>query len=262
MPIQRNGTVGELQIDELGDEKRTIFLPGDTGALRIYKMPERGRFYACGADPSGGSDANEGKGQADPDWAVAQIGDRDTGEQCATLRLRCMPGEFGRYVYRLLRFYQNAQVALERTGAGVGSLEALVNCGYPTGLIYHRTVMPDQDPVVRSDKIGWNTDAVSREQLISSLDEAIRQSSIFVHDPTTIAELGFFIINKNGRAEAQRACHDDTVLALALMVIVMSRMPKPVPAPGAMAAPKVARYGQPAQRVGDRDARGTIVRLR
>jgi hypothetical protein len=262
MPIQRNGTVGELQIDELGDEKRTIFLPGDTGALRIYKMPERGRFYACGADPSGGSDANEGKGQADPDWAVAQIGDRDTGEQCATLRLRCMPGEFGRYVYRLLRFYQNAQVALERTGAGVGSLEALVNCGYPTGLIYHRAAMPDQDPVVRSDKIGWNTDAVSREQLISSLDEAIRQSSIFVHDPTTIAELGFFIINKNGRAEAQRACHDDTVLALALMVIVMSRMPKPVPAPGAMAAPKVARYGQPAQRVGDRDARGTIVRLR
>ena len=247
MPIQRNCTVGELQIDELGDEKRTIFLPGDTGALRIYKMPERGRNYVCGADPSGGSDANEGKGQADPDWAVAQIGDRDTGEQCATLRLRCMPGEFGRYVYCLLRFYQNAQVALERTGAGVGSLEALVNCGYPTGLIYHRTVMPDQDPVVRSDKIGWNTDEVSRQQLISGLDDAIRQSSIFIHDPTTIAELGWFIINKNGRAEAQRGTHDDTVLALALMVVVMARMPRPRPPAEVIAAPKIGLYGKRAQ---------------
>ena len=247
MPIQRNCTVGELQIDELGDEKRTIFLPGDTGALRIYKMPERGRNYVCGADPSGGSDANEGKGQADPDWAVAQIGDRDTGEQCATLRLRCMPGEFGRYVYCLLRFYQNAQVALERTGAGVGSLEALVNCGYPTGLIYHRTVMPDQDPVVRSDKIGWNTDEVSRQQLISGLDDAIRQSSIFIHDPTTIAELGWFIINKNGRAEAQRGTHDDTVLALALMVVVMARMPRPRPPAEVIAAPKIGLYGKRGQ---------------
>ena len=41
----------------------------------------------------------------------------------------------------------------------------------------------DQDPMVRSDKVGWNTDEVSRQQLISGLDEAIRQSSIFVHDP-------------------------------------------------------------------------------
>jgi hypothetical protein len=37
--------------------------------------------------------------------------------------------------------------------------------------------------MVRSDKVGWNTDEVSRQQLICGLDEAIRQSSIFVHDP-------------------------------------------------------------------------------
>jgi hypothetical protein len=258
MPVQRNPIMGELGIEETGVEKRIVFLPGETGPLRIYRMPEKGRVYACGADPSGGADANQGKGRPDPDWAVAQIGDRDTGEQCATLRLQCMPGEFGRQINRLCRYYNNSQVALERNGAGIGSLEALLNENYPAGLIYHRLEASDQDPGVRSDKIGWNTDEVSRQQLISLLDDAIRRSSIFVHDPTTIQELLWFVINPRGRAEAQQGCHDDCVLALALMVVVMARMSRPLPPAGTTPAPAVMRYGRSVESEG----RGQRVRLR
>lgn len=257
MPIQRNAVAGELAYDEIGAEKRLVFLPNETGPLTIYRMPERGRLYACGADPSGGADANLGKGTADPDWAVAQIGDRDTGEQCATLRLRCMPGEFGRQVYRLLRWFNNGQVALERTGAGVGSLEALLNENYPTSLIYHRAVATDQDPEVRSDKIGWQTDEVSRQQLISLLDDALRAPSIFVHDPITIRELLTFVINPRGKPEAQAGGHDDCVIALALMVVVMARMPRPV-IPASLTAPQLQKYGQKVER----DSRGQLVKLR
>jgi len=258
MPIQRQAIVGELQIDELGEgEKRLVFLPGETGAMRIYKMPEKGRAYAVGADPSGGADVNKGKGQSDPDWAVAQVFDRDTFEQCAVLRLRTMPGEFGRYINRLLRFYNMAQVALERTGAGVGSLEALMNCNYPTGLIYHRPVANDQDPAVRSDKIGWQTDEISRQQLVSLLDDAIRQGSIFIHDPTTIQELLWFIINDLGRPEAQKGTHDDCVIAVALACIVMARMPMPAK-PDARVAPEIRKYGQ----AGETQGRGKIVHPR
>ncbi len=257
MPIQRNALAGELQYDEIGDEKRLVFLPNETGPLTVFRMPEKGRIYACGADPSGGADVNLGKGTADPDWAVAHIGDRDTGEQCAVLRLRSMPGEFGRLVYRLLRWYHNAQCAIERTGAGVGSLEALLNENYPTSLIYHRAVATDQDPEVRSDKIGWQTDQVSREQLISLLDDALRAPSIFVHDPITIRELLTFIVNPRGKPEAQTGGHDDCVIALALMVVVMTRMPRPIK-PADATAPKLQKYGQSVER----DARGQIVRLR
>ena len=57
MPIQRQAAmVGELKNDVLADDGRLIFLPGETGPLRIYKVPEKGRLYAIGAD------ANEGKG--------------------------------------------------------------------------------------------------------------------------------------------------------------------------------------------------------
>lgn len=256
MPIQRQAMIGELGTEEVGTEKRTVFLPGEHGALRIYRMPERGRLYAAGADPAGGADVNQGKGEADPDYACTQILDRDTGEQCAVLRARLMPGEFGRYLSLLLRFYNSAQVCIERNGVGIGALEALLNTGYPAGLIYHRPTTPDQDPQVRSDKIGWDTGEVSRQQLLSSLDEAIRQSMIFVHDPVTQTELLTFVINARGKAEAQTGCHDDTVLALAFAVIVMARMPRPVQT-GPLAAPRIAKYGQ-----SQGDSRGERVRLR
>lgn len=257
MPIRRDAMVGELHVETVGTEERTVFLQGDSGALRIYRMPEKGHLYACGADPSGGADANKGKGRADPDWAVAHIFDRDTAENSATLRLRSMPGEFGRYLNRLLRFYHMAQLAIERNGAGIGSLEALLNCNYPPGFLYHRPVAGDQDPQVRSDKLGWNTDEISRQQLISLLDEAIRQSAIFVHDPTTIQELLWFVINPLGKAEAQPGTHDDCVIALALTVLVMARMPKPI-VPARQQAPKLTKYGGR----DESESRGRLVRLR
>jgi phage terminase large subunit len=191
---------------------------------------------------------------------VAQILDRDTGAQCATLRLRCMPGQFGRYVHRLCRWYNDAQIALERTGAGVGSLEALLDCGYSRSLMYHRSVSPDQDPQVRTDYIGWNSDEISRQQLISALDEAIRQGNIFVHDPITIQELQWFVINPRGKAEAQPGCHDDCVIALALAVVVMARMPRPLPAAESLPAPRFGYYGK--RSTPEPTSRGRIVKVR
>jgi hypothetical protein len=260
MPIQRQAIVGELQAEDVGGEQRMVLLPNEVGAVRVYRLPEKGRFYALGADPSGGADANLGKGEADPDWAVGQMLDRDTGEQCAVLRARMMPGEFGRYCNRFARWYNMAQICIERNGAGIGSLEALLNCDYPPGLIYHRPLTPDQDPQTRSDKIGWDTGEVSRQQLISMLDEALRQSSIFVHDPITQTELITFVINARGKAEAQQGCHDDTVLALALAVVVLARMPRPRPTAGSESLrPEIRKYGRPVE---SDDRRGRIVRVR
>jgi hypothetical protein len=153
-----------------------------------------------------------------------------------------------------------AQICIERNGAGIGSLEALLNCDYPPGLIYHRPLTPDQDPQTRSDKIGWDTGEVSRQQLISMLDEALRQSSIFVHDPITQTELITFVINARGKAEAQQGCHDDTVLALALAVVVLARMPRPRPTAGSESLrPEIRKYGRPVE---SDDRRGRIVRVR
>jgi len=263
MPIQRDPMVGELRIDETDEEKRLVFHPGQHGALRVWKRPEKGRLYACGADCAQGVDVTEGDGQSDPDYSVGQMLDRDTGEQVAVLRARMMPGETGRYMARVCRWYNMAQLCGEINpgGGGVSMLEAVMNADYPRSLLYHRSVAADQDPQTRSDKLGWETGGVSRPLLISMLDELIRQDSLAIHDPITQQELLTFVIKKTGKAEHQSGCHDDTVIALALACVVILRMPRPVPVlPSGTKAPEMRRYGQPPRANDDR--RGTNVRLR
>jgi hypothetical protein len=261
MPIQREPLCGELVIDPIGIEKRLVFLPGERGALRVWRKPEKGRLYACGADCAQGEDVNP-SGRSDPDYSVGQIVDRDTGEQVAVLRARLMPGETGRYMARLCAWYNMAQCCGERNpgGGGISMLEAMLNADYPSSLLYHRSVTPDQDPQVRGDRIGWDTSGVSRPMLLGYLDEAIRQEALAIHDPITQQELLTFVLKPNGKPEAQAGCHDDCVIALALVIIVVQRMPRPIPlSPHGIVRPEVRKYGQAPR---DADRRGQNVRLR
>ncbi len=254
--------VGNLELDLVGVERRLVFLPNPAGSLRVWKRPEKGRVYAIGADCAQGLDVDESKTGKDPDYTAGQVIDRDTGEQCAVLRARLMPGESGKYIAAIGRWYNMAQIAGEINpgGGGVSMLEAILNSDYPAALLYHRSVTPDQHPQVRSDRLGWATTGVSRPQLISMLDEAIRSGAIHVRDPLTQSELLTFVQKPNGRPEAQSGCHDDLVIALALAIVVCERMPRPIPqtAIGSVPAPQIVRYGQKP----DTDRRGTIVRVR
>lgn len=252
----RDPLVGELESDDVGVEKRITFRPTDQGPLKIFKRPEKGRFYAIGADCAQGIDVSP-TGNADPDYTVAQVMDRDTGEQVALLRARMMPGESGRYTAALGRLYNMAQICGERNpgGGGVAMLEAIMNTGYPSALLYHRSTQPDRDPQIRGDRLGWDTSGVSRPLLLGKLDEAIRQNAIHVHDPVTQMELLTFVIGASGKAQAQAGCHDDTVIALALCLIVIEQMPRPVRT-AAVEFPRPSKYGLPAEQ-----GRGRRVRL-
>jgi hypothetical protein len=258
-PVQRDPLVGELVLDPIGIEQRLVFLPSEFGALRVWKKPERGRLYAAGADCAQGLDVGPGDGQSDPDYSATQILDRDTGEQVAVLHARLMPGETGRYNARLCQWYNMAQLCGERNpgGGGVSMLEAMMNAEYPSTLLYHRSVTPDQDPQVRGDRIGWDTSGVSRPLLLGYLDEAIRQGALTLRDPMTVMELLTFVIWPDGKAKAQKGCHDDLVIALALALIVVQRMPRPV-ARETLRAPAVQKYGV----APDVERRGVNTRIR
>lgn len=237
---------GELEVEDVGaGEKRLVLSPNEHGAFRVWRRPEKGRLYVLGADCAQGLDINEGKGEANPDWTCGQVLDRDTGEQCAVLRARMMPGESGRYVARVGKFYNMAQICGERNpgGGGVSMLEAVINADYPPSLLYHRSVTPDRDPQIRGDRLGWDTSGVSRPQLISALDEVIRQLAITLHDPITVSELMTFVIKPNGKAEHQSGCHDDTVIALALAIIAITRMPRPAKVEG-LVRKEISFYGK------------------
>jgi hypothetical protein len=258
MPVQREAMTGEIEARAVGDEERMVWMPNEAGCVKMYRRPERGKVYACGSDCSQGLDANEG-GLPDSDYWTAQMLDRDTGEQVAVARARKMPGESGRYLARFLRLYNNAQCAGERNpgGGGIAMLEAVMDAGYPKDLLYHDVINIEEDPRIRGTRLGWSTTGASRPLLISLLDDAIREESIFVRDPETQAELLTFVYWPDGKARAQKRCHDDLVIGLALAWIAVLRMPRPRPKSEIM-RPEVRKYGQR----GETPGRGAHVRLR
>lgn len=230
MPIIRDGLEGGLEMEEYSGRKRLIFLPRERGELVIYRKPEKNREYVGGADSSEGIDVNaiggKSKGTANPDFAVAQILDRDTGEQVARLRARFTPAEFGWQLFLLGVYYHWAQLVIEANGPGLATIDALRTHQYPADLLYHRIRTPDQDPAQRADLVGFKTTPVTRPQLISLLDEAIRSAAVLVHDPVSLDELRTFVIKADGRAEHQYGCHDDTVIGLGLACIGITQMPR------------------------------------
>jgi hypothetical protein len=226
MAIIRDPVRGRLETDIIGTRTQVVFLPHEEGELAIYKQPQRGRLYCIGADPASGKDINDGKGNEDRDWCVASVLDADTGEQVAKVRLRMEPAPFGELLYTLGRYYNWAYLVPEANTWGIGVLEELLRRQYPIGQIYERHRSPADRETTSVHKIGFETTEVTRPQMISALDMAIREFSVLIRDANTLLECQKFVINARGRPEGQQGCHDDEVFALALAVIGLRTMPR------------------------------------
>jgi hypothetical protein len=223
------GAVGELERITISDSTRLNFMARDRGALQIWRRPERKRQYILGADTALGLDANEGEGTADPDYSVAQVFDRDTGEQVAVFRARITEAAFGEYLYNLGEWYNWAFLIPEvQKGFGRSTLDTLLALEYPINKIYNRRneAIPSKP---RYEDLGWETTTVTRPQMLSAVDRALYDGSLVIYDATTIQELRTFVIKRDGKAEGQTGCHDDTVIALALAIIGIARAPRELP---------------------------------
>lgn len=270
MPVDpTGGTVGDLQSITIGPKSLLKFFPDPDrkGAMVLYSMPKAGHQYVIGVDVAEGIDPQE---DGDPDYSVASVLDRQTGEQVAKVRARMEPAPFGEYVEALSRFYNWAFVVPEANGPGIAFLEQLLRMDFPPALIYHRRPQPDEqfaagDSTVLQ-RLGWKTNANTRVQMISRHDQNIREFGIFIRDPHTLREHQTFVVKTNGRAEATDGTHDDEVIALALAGIGLEAAPadrtihnamKQRPAHVPQSTGTVKTYGKRRQ-TGDR---GQLLRL-
>jgi phage terminase large subunit len=161
----------------------------------------------------------DGIGTADPDYAVAQVLNAESGEQVAVMRGRVEPAEFGRQVWALMRWYNLAYCVPDADSFGVAVIEELLRQQVPLDLLYRRQRgAHDQNPTALQ-YLGFVTTTVSKPQVISDLQLALRQRVIHLHDPISIAECRTFVYRPNGTTSAEQGAHDDTVMALALAVM-------------------------------------------
>jgi hypothetical protein len=225
MPV-RDGLRIELTRQRVGARERIIRTPSEHSPLIEYVPPKARHRYVAGVDTATGSDtaAVAGKsipGSEDPDWSVCSVFDIDTWEQCAVMRERAPPGEFADLTEVLLAYYGMAYVVPEVNAEGLAYLEALLRLSYPPGRIYHRTPMADEQFSTKQemrDKLGWKTTPATRPQLISTLDNLIREMGIYLYDQQTVSECQSFVYKPNGRVEHADGAHDDCVFAAGLAV--------------------------------------------
>jgi len=180
--------------------------------LLVWRRPQEGRLYVIGADV--------GEGLAQGDASCAVVLDRERGEQVAELYGRVPPDRFAHMLDALGRWYNRAQLAVERNNHGHSTLNTLRNvCHYPW-LYYHvrYDARYGQQPT-----LGWPTDQATKPILVDDLAAAIAEGSLILHSGALVDECMTFVTTNSGSQEAEQGKLDDRVMAAGIAWQVRKR---------------------------------------
>jgi len=189
------------------------FIEGKRGTLEIFKLPEGGHRYVIGGDAAEGLE----KG----DWSVGEVFDIETLEQVAELRGKIPPDLFGVELSKLGYFYNHAFIGVEAKQYGWATLNELTNLKYRK--LYYRKTW-DERKRKKTKKLGWYTTEKTRPIMIDTFRKFIRTKEIGIRSKVVISECTTFV-NNNGKLQASSGCHDDTVIASAIAMMIRGYNP-------------------------------------
>tara|TARA_Y100000593_G_scaffold67221_1_gene123561 strand:- start:1425 stop:3197 length:1773 start_codon:yes stop_codon:yes gene_type:complete len=181
----------------------------EDGDLQVWNRPLKGREYRIGVDVSEGLEIGR-----DTDWSVAVVLDATLYEEVAMLRTKIDPDLLAWQLTSIGRWYNNAQLFVERNNHGLVTLKFLSDVHlYPN--IYSEKIL-DERSSRTARKIGFHTTVKSKPLIIDYLKELIRERELTLHSPKLIDELQTFANMPNGKMAAQPGSHDDCVMSLAI----------------------------------------------
>ena len=180
-------------------------IPEKGEGLKLYRLPESGRFYTIGGDSS--------YGDMDGDFSCLQVLDELSGEQVAVLRGHYRADPLAEYCYRLWAWFNKGFIIPEKNAVG----EALCS------LLEHR--IPSQYLFRHDDKegAGFMMTKGRKEEIISNLSKGIEAHNVMINDAYTLRECKNFRKGKGGKWGAPEGMNDDAVMALALAYVRRSQ---------------------------------------
>jgi hypothetical protein len=197
--IENNKPIQRLALE--GEEWK----PHPRGELLVYQQYDEHDTYAIGADTSAGI-----RGR---DYSVAQVLDKRK-RQVAVLRGYFAPDYFADLLYHLGKFYNYALIAPEANNHGVLTVNRLQkDLAYP--YVYTEVVV-DRISDEETIKIGFHTTVKTKPLIIDKLRASVRDVDIELADPETVREMLTYIVTESGSMEAEKGCHDDCVISLAI----------------------------------------------
>ena len=174
--------------------------------------------YRIGVDVSEGLEVGR-----DTDWSVAVVLDAVTYRECAVLRIKIDPDLLAWQLTALGRWYNWAQLFVERNNHGLVTLSFLRDVHhYPN--LYTEKIL-DERSSRTARKLGFHTTVKSKPLIIDYLRELIREREISVRSPIILDELQTFVSKPDGKMAAQHGSHDDCVMALAIAALGCKMFP-------------------------------------
>jgi hypothetical protein len=173
------------------------------GLFRFYEAPQKGAQYVVGGD------ASSGRGE---DYSALVARRKDTNKIVATYKGKIDPDELAYKAMLLGGLLNNATVAIENDKFGFAANQKLRT------LYKNIYIQRSIDKLTKkvSEKFGWDTNAVTRPFMLAQMQQEIRQGALLLEDERLIKECLVFIVNEDGKAEAQTGCNDDFVIACAI----------------------------------------------
>ena len=195
------------------------FVPEDGAAFRVRQRPDGtlalpipGHRYVIGGDPAQGRVVSK-----DADEQAFYVLDRDTApvEVVAEWTGKVDPHEWAAAMHRSGRWYNWAYIGVENN-ADVTAIEYLRVNDYPN--LHFQCVIEGRVYDRQTDKLGWNTSAITRRKLRNDALRMLRNGELRVFSERLIGQWESFARNGQGRWEAIRGAHDDRVFAWMIAV--------------------------------------------
>ena len=191
------------------EDGSVYFEEDDKGYIAIWKEPEKGKCYCIGADVA--------EGLVEGDYSVGLVGDYEF-DVIARWYGHIDPDIFGHELVKLGKYYNEAYIGVESNNHGLTTLKAIQRLEY-WNIYYQKTYDKITDKL--SQKMGWQTNQRTKPMMIDKLAEFVRDKYIGIYWKTLIDEMRTYIIEDNGSTNAQTGCHDDTVMACAILLQVL-----------------------------------------
>lgn len=161
--------------------------------------------------------ADVGRGDAS-DFSTFHVICITTGEVVAEYKGKIRPDLFAELLAEYGKRYNNALLVPERNTYGHHTIVHLITqLGYTHIYFKDRNgaYIGDYIPPEKISDAGFDTQKGSRAKIVSKLEEIIRNRQIKVYSERLHEELKTFI-TKGDKPQAQKNCHDDLVMALAI----------------------------------------------
>lgn len=182
-----------------------VFLPDVKGYVSIWQKPEKDKFYCIGADVA--------EGLANGDYSCAFVGDGETFDMVAKWHGHIDPDLFGLELIKLGKYYNYGYIGVENNNHGLTTLTTIKKAEY-WNIYFSKSYDKISDKITQ--KVGWSTNGRTKPLMIDKLGEFIREMLIGIYDDEAISECLTYVIEDNGKTNAQSGCHDDMVIAIAI----------------------------------------------